>query len=183
MSATEDKRHSVELHTDGACKGNPGPGGWAFILKHLKTGAKIEKSGGEHGSTNNRMEITAVIRGLEEVKKPSRIDLYSDSEYVVNGINEWMANWKPYGWKKTPKAKEQVKNADLWGQLDELIQRHPVTAHWVRGHDGHPENERCNQLAEAAAAEIAKTKPHPPPPRPPHQGGDSLFDRPDGDPK
>lgn len=179
MSATDDTRHSVELYTDGACLGNPGPGGWAFILKHPKSGKTIEASGGEHGSTNNRMEITAVIQGLETVGKPSKIDLYSDSEYVVKAITEWMAAWKRFGWKRTVKAKVQVKNADLWRRLDELIQRHPVIAHWVRGHDGHPENERCDQLAQAAAEEIAKTPP--PPPKPPDPGPDSLFDRPEGD--
>src|SRR5205085_299173 len=114
-----------------------------------------EGSGGEYGTTNNRMEITAVIQGLEALRGPSKVELFSDSEYVVNAIAGWMTRWKAFGWKKTVNAKTQVKNADLWRRLDELLQRHQVRAHWVRGHDGHLENERCDQLAEAAAAKVA----------------------------
>jgi ribonuclease HI len=160
MEASEN-RPIVELFTDGACHGNPGPGGWTFILRHRTSGKSKEDSGGERATTNNRMEIMAVIRGLEALRKPSKVDLYSDSKYVVNAVTEWMPKWKRFGWKRTLNAKEQVKNADLWRRLDELRQRHTLTAHWVRGHCGHPENERCDALAEAAAAKIAHAPPSP----------------------
>jgi ribonuclease HI len=154
--STEQPPH-VRLFTDGACIGNPGPGGWAFILKHPATGKHKESSGGEHDTTNNRMEIMAVIAGLEVLKQPSKVELFSDSQYVVNAITDWMVKWKKFGWKKSKSAKEPIKNVDLWRRLDELLQRHTVTASWVRGHVGHVENERCDTLAEAAAAKIAKT--------------------------
>jgi ribonuclease HI len=159
---TMDARPAVELFTDGACTGNPGPGGWGFVLRHPASGRCREGSGGEHDTTNNRMEITAVIRGLEALKCSSRVEIVSDSEYVVNAISDWMARWKRNGWRKSPKAITQVKNADLWRRLDELLQVHAVTAHWVRGHVGHAENERCDRLATAAAAQVAAT------PVPPH---------------
>jgi ribonuclease HI len=154
-----DDRPHVLLFTDGACIGNPGPGGWAFILKHPLTGRSKESSGGEHATTNNRMEILSVIRGLEALKGPSRVDLHSDSQYVVKAITDWMPIWKRFGWKKSAKAKQQIKNADLWQRLDDLLQSHHVRAQWVRGHNGHIENERCDELADAAAARIAKTPP------------------------
>lgn len=138
----------VELYTDGACSGNPGPGGWAYILKHPSSGSEKEGSGGERATTNNRMELLAVIRGLEALSKPTRVVLYSDSQYVLNGLKEWMASWKQRGWKTA--SKQPVKNQDLWMQLDELMGVHSLRFHWVRGHNDHPENERADRLAVAA---------------------------------
>jgi ribonuclease HI len=157
MDQAIEPRPKVHLFTDGACIGNPGPGGWGFILMHPATGKTKESSGGEHNSTNNRMEITAVIRGLESLLGPSNVELFSDSEYVVNAITSWMAKWKMFGWRKSRTAKELVKNADLWAQLDVLLQQHTVRPNWVRGHAGHRENERCDVLATTAAAAVAKT--------------------------
>ena len=138
----------VELYTDGACSGNPGPGGWAFILKHPATGAEREASGGEPQTTNNRMELTAVIEGLRSLSGPSSVDLYSDSQYVLKGLDEWMTNWKKRGWKTA--SKKPVKNVDLWKELDELQKTHELSFHWVKGHSDHPENERCDTLAVEA---------------------------------
>jgi ribonuclease HI len=166
-------RPSVQLFTDGACIGNPGPGGWAFILRHPATGKTKESSGGEHNTTNNRMEIMSVISGLESLKSPSNVELFSDSQYVINSINAWIAKWKSFGWQKTKRGKDPIKNLDLWKRLDELLQQHTVNAKWVRGHVGHVENERCDVLAVAAAAKIAKTPAPPKPPDPPES--DSLF--------
>ena len=115
-------RPRVRLFTDGACEGNPGPGGWAFILHHPASGRRKETSGGELATTNNRMEVTAVICGLRALKGPSEVELFSDSQYVVNAISRWMHRWKKSGWKKTANATTQIKNADLWQQLDELLQ-------------------------------------------------------------
>ena len=154
MTTTDDKRPIIRLYTDGACIDNPGPGGWAYILKHSASSKSKEGSGGEHDSTNNRMEITAVIRGLEALKNPSIVELFSDSQYVVQAINDWMAKWKRKGWKKSG---EPLKNLDLWRRLDELMATHQLKATWVRGHVGHAENERCDELATKAAAAIAKT--------------------------
>jgi ribonuclease HI len=142
----------VLLFTDGACSGNPGPGGWAFVLKHPMSGSVREDSGGESETTNNRMELTGAIRGMQALTRPSRVELWSDSEYVLKGLREWLPGWKARGWKTA--AKKPVKNVDLWEELDDLVQRHQVTFHWVRGHDGHPENERCDQLAVAAIERI-----------------------------
>lgn len=147
-AAKTDPVPHVLLFTDGACSGNPGPGGWAFVLKHPASGSFRENSGGEPATTNNRMELTAAIRGLQALTRPSRVELWSDSEYVLNGLREWLAAWKARGWKTA--AKKPVKNVDLWQELDTLVQGHQVTFHWVRGHDGHPENERCDELAVAA---------------------------------
>jgi ribonuclease HI len=138
----------VELFTDGACSGNPGPGGWGFILRHPASGKAIERSGGEPDTTNNRMELTAVIEGLSTLNTRSLVDLTSDSEYVLKGLKEWMAGWKKRGWKTA--AKQPVKNQDLWVRLDELTAGHEIRFHWIRGHAGHAENERCDQLAVAA---------------------------------
>lgn len=132
----------VEIFTDGACSGNPGPGGWGAILRY--EGHEKELSGGEAITTNNRMEMTAAIMALEALKKKSTVELYTDSQYLQKGVSEWMAGWKKKGWPK------KIKNQDLWLRLDELISRHDVTFHWVRGHAGHPENERADQLAVAA---------------------------------
>tara|TARA_R110000782_G_scaffold73091_3_gene146124 strand:+ start:14913 stop:15419 length:507 start_codon:yes stop_codon:yes gene_type:complete len=141
-------RPHVELYTDGACSGNPGPGGWGFLMRHPKTGKSVERSGGEARTTNNRMELTAVIEGLASLTRPSVVDLYSDSQYVLNGLKEWMAGWKKRGWKTASKA--PVKNVDLWQRLDELKGAHEIRFHWVRGHDGHAENELVDKLAVAA---------------------------------
>jgi ribonuclease HI len=141
----------VILFTDGACSGNPGPGGWAFILRHPASGKEIERSGAERTTTNNRMELTAVIRGLEALKRPASVELVTDSEYVGKGMSEWMAKWKANGWRRREGSRwAEVKNEDLWRRLDELLGRHRVTFTHVRGHTGHPENERCDQLAVAA---------------------------------
>ncbi len=148
MSTPEAERGArphVLLFTDGACSGNPGPGGWAYILRHPGSGKEVENAGGESATTNNRMELTAVIEGLQAIKKSSRVEIYSDSQYVLNGLNEWLDQWKARGWRTA--AKKPVKNEDLWQALDELRTRHDLSFHWIRGHNEHPENERCDRLA------------------------------------
>lgn len=132
----------VEIFTDGACSGNPGPGGWAALLRY--NGHEKEISGGEPETTNNRMEMMAVIQGLAALKKSSRVNLYTDSQYVQRGVTEWMAGWKAKGWPA------RIKNQDLWLRIDSEVSRHDVKFHWVRGHDGHAENERVDKLAVAA---------------------------------
>ena len=146
---------NVELYTDGACSGNPGPGGWAFILRHLKTGAEKEESGGDANTTNNRMELTAVIRGLESLKRPCYVELFSDSNYVGKGLSEWMPKWKKNNWRRGKNKNEPVKNAELWKELDALLQVHKVKFTWVAGHSGHPENERCDEMAVEASQKFA----------------------------
>jgi ribonuclease HI len=141
-------RPTVELFTDGACSGNPGPGGWAFILKHPATGKLLKQSGGEPGTTNNKMELLAVIKGLHALSKPSNVELFSDSQYVLKGLSEWIDSWKKRGWKTA--SKSPVKNQDLWQTLDELRAKHHLKFHWVRGHAGHPENEECDRMAVEA---------------------------------
>jgi len=138
----------VRLYTDGACSGNPGPGGWAFILRHPVSGKEIERSGGEKSTTNNRMELMAVIRGLGELTRRSSVEIISDSQYVLKGLDEWLDGWKAKGWKTA--AKKPVKNQDLWQRLDELRSEHDLSFTWIRGHAGHAENERCDQLAVEA---------------------------------
>jgi ribonuclease HI len=145
-------RPHVLLFTDGACSGNPGPGGWAFILRHPASGKEIEDSGGEAMTTNNRMELTAVIEGLTSLKAPSRVDVYSDSQYVLKGLREWMDGWIAKGWRNA--AKKPVKNRELWERLDELRKAHDLDYHWIKGHNEHPENERCDELAVAAARQF-----------------------------
>jgi ribonuclease HI len=142
----------VRLYTDGACSGNPGPGGWAFILQHPQSGKTLERSGGERETTNNRMELLAVIRGLEALKRSTAVELFADSEYVGKGLSQWMAKWKANGWRRRDKGSgwAEVKNEDLWRRLDELLSKHTVQFTHVRGHSGHPENERCDTLAVAA---------------------------------
>ena len=141
----------VELFTDGACSGNPGPGGWAFILRHPASNKETEAAGGERETTNNRMELTAVVRGLEMLKKPSHVRLMTDSVYVGKGLSEWMPKWKANGWRRREgKAWKEVKNEDLWRRLDELVAEHELTYIRVAGHSGHPENDRCDELAVAA---------------------------------
>jgi len=142
----------IFLFTDGACCGNPGPGGWACILHQKSTGLTKEFSGGEKQTTNNQMEMLAVIEGLEKLKKiPTRVHVLSDSQYVIKGATEWMENWKRHGWKrKTKHGWQPVKNEDLWKTIDELMQKHHITFEYIPGHSGHPENERCDKLAVAA---------------------------------
>jgi ribonuclease HI len=148
------RKPHVHLFTDGACSGNPGPGGWAYILRHPGSGAAREGNGGEPDTTNNRMELRAVIEGLNALNKPTTVDLFSDSKYVLSGLEEWIEDWKKRGWRTA--AKKPVKNIDLWQILDELKGRHDIRFHWVRGHDDHPENERCDELAVAAREAIAR---------------------------
>jgi ribonuclease HI len=141
----------VRLYTDGACAGNPGPGGWAFILEHPASGRTREASGAEPHTTNNRMELTAAIRGLETLNRPCRVELVTDSEYLGKGLRDWMPKWKAQGWKrKAGKQSKPVVNLDLWQRLDELLARHEVHVELVLGHRGHPENEACDRRAVAA---------------------------------
>lgn len=141
----------VHLFTDGGCSGNPGPGGWAFILRHLPSGKETESSGGESVTTNNRMELEAVVQGLSVLKRPCAVELFTDSVYVGKGISEWMVNWKRNGWKRKEKGKlVELKNGDLWIKLDVLISKHRVKYTRVVGHSGHPENDRVDELAVAA---------------------------------
>ncbi|MDE2029417.1 MAG: ribonuclease HI [Alphaproteobacteria bacterium] len=137
----------VEIFTDGACSGNPGPGGWGALLRC--DGVEKELSGGEASTTNNRMELMAAIQGIEALTKPSHVRLYTDSQYVQKGISEWLPGWVKRGWKTADK--KPVKNADLWQRLDAARAGHQVEFIWVRGHDGHPENERADRLAVGAS--------------------------------
>lgn len=141
----------IDLFTDGACSGNPGPGGWGAILRagrHEK-----ELSGGERATTNNRMEMMAAIRGLDVLKKRSAVNVHTDSRYLLDGASKWLKRWKANGWKTADK--KPVKNEDLWRALDELLTRHQVNWHWVRGHCGHVENERADALARAAIERLS----------------------------
>ncbi|HTH94842.1 MAG TPA: ribonuclease HI [Rhodocyclaceae bacterium] len=150
--SVEHEVESVELFTDGACSGNPGPGGWGVILRmgeHEK-----ELFGGESATTNNRMEMTAVIEGLKALKRPVRADVYTDSQYVMKGMNEWIHGWKARGWKTA--SKEPVKNVDLWQALDKECARHQLKWHWVKGHAGHAENERADALARRGVEQNRK---------------------------
>ncbi|MEM7650544.1 MAG: ribonuclease HI [Pseudomonadota bacterium] len=135
----------VEIYTDGACSGNPGPGGWGVLMRYGD--AEKEMNGGEEETTNNRMEMMAVIKALEAIKGAPKIELYTDSKYVMDGINQWLEGWKAKGWKTA--AKKPVKNQDLWQQIDALVGAHDVTFHWVKGHAGDPGNERADSLAVA----------------------------------
>lgn len=142
---------NVEIFTDGACSGNPGPGGWGSILRYM--GHEKELSGGEASTTNNRMELTAVIEALKSLKEPCKVTLTTDSQYVCNGINKgWAVKWRSSGWIKSDKTK--VKNPEMWDELLSLTEKHDVTFVWVRGHNGHPENERCDRLAVAAIESV-----------------------------
>jgi len=140
----------VELYTDGACRGNPGPGGWGTVLRF--DGNEKELFGGEKNTTNNRMELMAVIRGLDALKRRCAVDVTTDSQYVKNGITQWIHNWKRNGWRTA--ARKPVKNDDLWRQLDAAVARHDVSWHWVKGHSGHPENERADALANRGIDEL-----------------------------
>ncbi|HQS82017.1 MAG TPA: ribonuclease HI [Thiobacillus sp.] len=134
---------TIYIYSDGACKGNPGAGGWGALL--VADGHRKEICGGEANTTNNRMEMTAVIRALESLKRPSTVEVHTDSQYVQKGVSEWMAGWKRRNWRTA--AGQPVKNQDLWLQLDALSQLHRIEWKWVRGHNGHPENERADELA------------------------------------
>lgn len=141
----------VELYTDGACRGNPGPGGWGVVLRY----GRHEKTlhGGEPSTTNNRMELTAAIRGLEALQRRSRVRITTDSQYVKNGLTEWLPNWRRRGWLTADR--KPVKNVDLWQRLAELADAHEVEWHWVRGHTGHADNERADALANLGIDELA----------------------------
>lgn len=141
---------TVEVYTDGACRGNPGPGGWGVLLRYGNT--EKELYGGEADTTNNRMELMAAIQALENLKRESKVILTTDSQYVRKGITEWIANWKKRGWKTA--SKQPVKNKDLWQRLDKAATQHQVEWHWVRGHTGHPENERADELANRGIDEL-----------------------------
>ncbi len=142
--------NKVEIFTDGACKGNPGPGGWGAILRYGATEKEIY--GASKNTTNNIMELTAVIESLKNLKKPCELIITTDSKYVKNGITEWIHNWKKNGWRTA--AKKEVKNKELWIELDSLIQIHSISWDWVKGHSGHPENERADLLANVAIEEL-----------------------------
>jgi ribonuclease HI len=140
-----------ELFSDGACSGNPGPGGWGFVLREKQTGNETEQSGGEPMTTNNRMELISVIQGLSATEPGSSVRVTTDSNYVAKGISEWMAGWKSRGWQRMEGGRPKpLKNAELWQELDALVSTRKVTVQWVRGHAGHPENERCDVMAVAA---------------------------------
>ncbi len=148
---TERRRlDNVEIFTDGACSGNPGPGGWGVVMRWR--GHEKELHGGEPDTTNNRMELTAAIRGLESLKRKSRVAVYTDSKYVMDGITKWIAAWKSNGWKAA--SRKPVKNVDLWRRLDDALAGHDIEWHWVKAHAGHPENERADALARLGIDEI-----------------------------
>ena len=147
MTNTQDPK-TVYLYTDGACLGNPGPGGWGVVLSW--DGQVRELSGGLPETTNNQMELTAVIKGLEALKRPVPLHIVTDSKYVMQGVTQWMKGWKRNGWRTA--NKKPVANRPLWEQLDGLLAQHQVSWEWVKGHTGHPQNERCDQLASAQAA-------------------------------
>jgi ribonuclease HI len=141
---------SVRIYADGACKGNPGPGGWGVLL--VSEGIETELFGGESGTTNNRMELTAAIRGLDALHASASVDIFTDSQYVQKGMTEWVHSWKRRGWRTADK--QPVKNVDLWQQLEAAAARHTVRWHWVRGHAGHAENERADALANRGVAHL-----------------------------
>ncbi|MFL2531678.1 MAG: ribonuclease HI [Porticoccaceae bacterium] len=141
---------TVEIFTDGACRGNPGPGGWGALLRYGDNERSL--CGGEHETTNNRMELMAVIKGLSALQRSCEVTVTSDSTYVLKGIQEWMPKWKKKGWKTA--SKKPVKNVDLWQQLDELVELHTIDWQWVKGHSGHAENEIADQLANRGIDEL-----------------------------
>lgn len=147
-------KKQVDIFTDGACSGNPGPGGWAAILRYKDK--EKELSGYSPLTTNNRMEMTAVVEALQSLKEPCRVSVYTDSRYLRDGISGWIAKWKRNGWRTS--GKEPVKNKDLWVALDEATQRHEVEWNWIRGHEGHPENERCDRMAREAIRRRSATR-------------------------
>lgn len=147
--------NTIEIYTDGACKGNPGPGGWGVLLRSGATTKEL--SGGEAQTTNNRMELMAVIQALEALKRPCHVLLHADSQYVLKGINEWLAGWKAKGWKTA--SKQPVKNVDLWQRLDALVSQggHQIEWRWVKGHDGDPGNERADWLANQGVEQARRS--------------------------
>ncbi|MDO4587925.1 MAG: ribonuclease HI [Planctomycetia bacterium] len=152
-----DQKPEVILYTDGACSGNPGPGGWGFILRHPKTGKELIQSGGLKMTTNNQMELIAVIEGLSILKKPTFVEIVSDSAYVLNGLSSWMQNWKKNNWRrKTKSGWEPVKNVELWQKLDHLMTIHELKFTKIKGHSGHPENEQCDSLAVQESKKFLK---------------------------
>ena len=146
----------VEIYTDGACQGNPGPGGWGVILRHNRV--EKELSGFEAATTNNRMELQAAIEGIKALKRSVEVDLFTDSQYLRDGITKWLPQWKKNNWRLS--NKKPVKNQDLWEQLESLVQTHKIAWHWVRGHVGHPENERADALARQAIKDALKSRQH-----------------------
>jgi ribonuclease HI len=151
MSATgAPATGTVTIYTDGACKGNPGPGGWGALLAW--SGHEKELCGGEAHTTNNRMELTAVIRALESLRRDCDVEIYTDSQYVKNGIETWIHGWKRNGWKTSDR--KPVKNAELWRELDELARRHRISWHWVKGHNDHPGNDRADALANRGVEQV-----------------------------
>ncbi|MBX3444515.1 MAG: ribonuclease HI [Planctomyces sp.] len=142
----------VQLFTDGACSGNPGPGGWAYILRHPASGKSREASGGAPLTTNNQMELQGVISGLSALTSRSRVEVITDSQYVAKGCREWLPGWKRNGWQRREGGRlKPLKNVEYWQELDGLLSKHDVTFTVVKGHSGHPENERCDELAVAAS--------------------------------
>jgi ribonuclease HI len=141
-------KEPVIIHTDGACSGNPGPGGWGVVMDW--NGTRKELKGGEKDTTNNRMELTGAIEALNALKRPCKVEMHVDSSYVKDGISKWIHGWKKNGWKTADK--KPVKNVELWQALDAAIQRHEISWHWVKGHVGHPENERADELAREGMA-------------------------------
>ena len=154
MSTSTNSAEIVRIYSDGACKGNPGPGGWGALLKIGER--ERELFGGEPQTTNNRMELTAVIRALEALSGPCTVEVYTDSQYVQKGVSEWIGDWKRRGWRTA--GRQPVKNVDLWQTLDAEAARHEIEWHWVRGHAGHPENERADALARRGVDAIRKEK-------------------------
>ena len=146
MQDNQTMPEQVDIYTDGACRGNPGPGGWAAILKYGDKETLI--SGAQEETTNNRMELQAAVSALQKLKRPCKVCITTDSRYLMDGIRHWLPNWKQNGWKTS--AKKPVKNDDLWRQLDDLVEGHSVEWKWVKGHSGHTENERVDQLANEA---------------------------------
>jgi ribonuclease HI len=142
---------TIEIYTDGACKGNPGPGGWGVLLRY--NGQEKTMHGGESHTTNNRMELMAAIKGLESLTRPCEVNLYTDSQYLRQGMMDWLKSWKKNGWRNS--KKEPVKNSDLWKILDDLASGHKITWHWVKGHSGHIENDRVDALANQGIEELS----------------------------
>ena len=160
--AKDGKGTDVVLFTDGACSGNPGPGGWAYILRHPATGRESADAGNEPDTTNNRMELTAAVRGLAQLKRPTRVELVTDSVYVGTGLSDWLPKWKKQGWKRKDGGRlVPIKNEDLWRELDRLAAEHTVVFTHVAGHAVHPENERCDEMAVAAYQPLLNRAPKP----------------------
>ncbi|GIW86885.1 MAG: ribonuclease H [Isosphaeraceae bacterium] len=158
MTATTSLE-TVRLYTDGACSGNPGPGGWAYILEHPASGRSTQASGAEPNTTNNRMELRGVIEGLEALKRPCRVELVTDSQYVARGLTEWLPRWKAQGWRrKEGKQLKPVVNEDLWRRLDQLASTHRIVVQHVLSHNGHPENEAVDRMAVAAYRELIRDR-------------------------